>query len=173
MNLGMARANLADAPGPARDAIAAAHDEATQALAELREFVRGLHPAVLNDRGLDAALSGIVARAPLPVRLRVDVAARCAPSIEAIAYFVVSEALTNVSRHARASRAEVTVRRTGDRLRLVVADDGRGFDPAAAAADGSGLRGLAQRVAAVDGTLAIDSAAGGPTTITVELPCES
>jgi signal transduction histidine kinase len=103
----------------------------------------------------------------------VDVAARCAPSIEAIAYFVVSEALTNVSRHARASRAEVTVRRTGDRLRVVVADDGRGFDPAAAAVDGSGLRGLAQRVAAVDGKLAIDSAAGGPTTITVELPCES
>jgi signal transduction histidine kinase len=174
LNLGMARANLADAPGPARDAIEAAHEEATQALAELREFVRGLHPAVLNDRGLDAALSGIVARAPLPVRLHVDAASRCAPSIEAIAYFVVSEALTNVAKHAHAGRAEVTVRRTGDRLRVVVADDGRGFDPGGAAArQGSGLRGLAQRVAAVDGTLRIDSTAGGPTTISVELPCES
>jgi len=128
---------------------------------------------VLNDRGLDAALSGIVARAPLPVRLHVDAAVRCAPSIEAIAYFVVSEALTNVAKHAHAGRAEVTVRRAGDRLRVVVADDGRGFDPAVAAPDGSGLRGLAQRVAAVDGTLTIDSAAGGPTTISVELPCES
>jgi signal transduction histidine kinase len=172
MNLGMARANLTDLPGPAREAIEQAHDEATQALAELRQFVRGLHPAVLDDRGLDAALSGIVARAPLPVRLTVDVPRRCSPSIEAIAYFVVSEALANTAKHAHASRAEVTVRRTGDRLRIVVTDDGRG-GAKAGGGDGSGLRGLAQRAAAVDGTLAIDSPPGGPTTITVELPCES
>ncbi len=170
MHLGMARATLTDASEPARRAIAEAHDEAVQALAELREFVRGLHPAVLNDRGLDAALSGIAARAPLPVRLRVDLTPRCSPSIEAVAYFVVSESLTNVARHARAQRAEVTVERSGDRLRIVVSDDGVG---GASPDGGSGLRGLAQRAAAVDGTMTVDSPPGGPTRITVELPCES
>ena len=171
MRLGMARATLTEADEPARQAIAEAHDEAVQALAELREFVRGLHPAVLDDRGLDAALSGIAARAPVPVRLRVDVAPRCSPTIEAVAYFVVSETLTNVARHSGASRAEVTVERHGGRLRIVVADDGRGG--ASASGDGSGLRGLAQRAAAVDGALTVDSPSGGPTAITVELPCES
>ena len=126
MHLGMARASLTDAPEPVRQVIEQAHDEATEALAELRQLVRGLHPAVLDDRGLDAALSGIAANAPLPVRLRVDVATRCAPGVEAVAYFVVSEALTNVAKHAGASHAEVTVDRTGDRLRIVVTDDGRG-----------------------------------------------
>jgi signal transduction histidine kinase len=176
MHLGMARETLTDAPEPARQAIDQAHHQATQALAELREVVRGLHPAVLDDRGLDAALSGIAARAPVPVRLRVDVAARCAPSIEAIAYFVVSEALTNVAKHASAGHAEVTVRRSGDRLRIVVTDDGQGgAAPGVGQGDGggSGLRGLAQRAAAVDGTLTIHSPPGGPTAITVELPCGS
>ncbi|GAA4975128.1 sensor domain-containing protein [Actinoplanes utahensis] len=171
MNLGMARAGLAGTPGPAMRAIEDAHDEAVQALAELREFVRGLHPAVLDDRGLDAALSGVAARAPLPVRLLVDVPARCSPVIEAIAYFVVSEALTNVSRHAGATHAEVTVVRAADRLRVVVTDDGRGG--ATTGGDGTGLLGLAQRAASVDGTFALHSPAGGPTTITVELPCAS
>jgi signal transduction histidine kinase len=174
MNLGIARATLTDVPEPARRAIEEAHDEATQALAELREFVRGLHPAVLNDRGLDAALSGIAARSPVPVRLRVDVDRRCSPTIEAIAYFVVSEALTNIAKHAGASRAEVTVLRAGDTLRVTVGDDGRGGAAARSdSPDSTGLRGLAQRAAAVDGTLRIDSPPGGPTRITVELPCES
>jgi signal transduction histidine kinase len=171
MNLGMARAALGDDVPPAtRKVIEQAHDDAVAALAGLRELVRGLHPAVLNDRGLDAALSGIVARAPLPVRLRIDVAPRCAPSIEAIAYFTVSEALSNIARHAGATRAEVTLERAGGRLRVVVTDDGRGG--ASADGDGTGLRGLAQRAAAVDGSLHVHSPPGGPTTITAELPCE-
>jgi signal transduction histidine kinase len=173
MNLGMARAAYGgddDVPREIRDVIAAAHDEATAALAELRDFVRGLHPAVLDDRGLDAALSGIVARTPLPVRLRVDVAQRCSPSIEAIAYFTVSEALTNVVKHAKATRAEVTVTGAGGRLSIVVTDDGRGG--ASADGAGTGLRGLAQRAESVDGSLTVVSPPGGPTTVTVYLPCE-
>jgi signal transduction histidine kinase len=176
MNLGLARARLTDVPEPARQAIVDAHEEAKQALVELRDLVRGLHPAVLNDRGLDAALSGIATRSPVPVRLRVDVAARCAPTIEAVAYFVVSEALTNVAKHAAATEAEVVVARAGNRLRLVVTDDGRGGAPTTGGAPtsgGGGLLGLAQRVAAVDGTLTITSPVGGPTRITAELPCGS
>src|SRR6185437_4105578 len=139
--------------------IAAAHDEAVLALTELREFIRGLHPAVLSDRGLDAALSGLAARAPLPVRLRVDVAKPASPAVEAVAYFIVSEAITNVVKHAQAARAEVTVTRVGDVLRIAVTDDGRG---GASPGEGTGLRGLEQRAAAVDGTLGIDSPPGGP-----------
>ena len=172
MNLGMARERFEGEAEPVRQAIAAAHEEAILALSELREFIRGLHPAVLSDRGLNAALSGLVARAPLPVRLRVDVPRPAAPGVEAVAYFIVSEALTNVVKHAQATSAEVTVTRAGDLLRVVVSDDGTGA-AASGSASGTGLRGLAQRAAAVDGTLHIDSPPGGPTVITAELPCES
>ncbi len=176
LNLGMARAALPAESGPAGRVIEAAHDEAVLALAELRDFVRGLHPAVLNDRGLDAALSGIAARAPLPVRLQVDVTPRCPASVEAVAYFLVSDALTNVAKHAQASRAHVTVMRVGDMVRVVVRDDGWGgaaIPGAAPGADGAGtgLLGLRQRAASVHGTLIVDSPAGGPTTITAVLPC--
>jgi signal transduction histidine kinase len=167
MNLGVARSAMAD--GPNRDLVAATHAEAVAALTELREFVRGLHPAVLNDRGLDAAVSGVAARAPVPVRVTVDVEPRCSATIEAIAYFTVSEALTNVAKHAAASAAEVTLRRTGGRLTITVADDGRG---GARVDSAGGLSGLAQRAAAVDGTMSVQSPAGGPTTVTVELPCD-
>ncbi|GIJ46228.1 hypothetical protein Val02_31140 [Virgisporangium aliadipatigenens] len=168
MTLGLLRTEVPD--GPARDLVEQAHRQAKATLAELRDFVRGLHPAVLNDRGLDAALSGLVAGAPQPVQLRVDVARRCPPVIEAIAYFVVSEALTNVARHARAERVEVAVVRDADRLRLTVIDDGVG---GAADRPGGGLRGLAQRVGSVDGALRIESPTGGPTLVEVELPCGS
>jgi signal transduction histidine kinase len=172
MNLGMARERFESESEPVRQALAAAHDEALLALTEVREFIRGLHPAVLSDRGLDAALSGLAARAPLPVRLRVDVPKPASPGVEAVAYFIVSEAITNVVKHARATQATVTVTRAGDILRVAVTDDGRG-GAVPAAGDGTGLRGLTQRAAAVDGTLSIDSPPGGPTTITAELPCES
>jgi signal transduction histidine kinase len=182
MNLGMARARFTDAPAPALRAIADAHEEALLALSEMREFIRGLHPAVLNDRGLDAALSGLAARAPLPVRLRVEVPRPVSPSVEAVAYFIVSEALTNVAKHAQATHAEVTVRRGADKLRVVVTDNGSGGAVPSGSDDarggsgdagGSGLKGLAQRAASVDGTLTIDSPPGGPTVISAELPCES
>lgn len=169
VNLGLARATLTDLPDDARTAIDEAHREAKEAIAELNDLVRGLHPAVLEDRGLDAALSGLAARVPLPVGLRVDIGERAAPVVESVAYFVVSEALTNVTRHARATRAEVTVERIGKVLRVNVTDDGSGGADASA---GSGLNGLAKRVGSVDGRFRVSSPAGGPTTLTAELPCE-
>ncbi|WP_305783568.1 sensor histidine kinase [Symbioplanes lichenis] len=168
LKLGLTRAALP--AGPARDSVGEAHAQAKAALAELRDLVRGLHPAVLTDRGLDAALSGLVARQPHPVDLRVDVARRCPPEIEAIAYFVVAEALTNVTRHARATRVEVAVVRARDMLRLTVLDDGAG---GATDRPGGGLRGLAQRAGSVDGRLRIESPPGGPTLVEVVLPCGS
>ena len=167
MRLGMARAEQPDA-AQAHQVIAEAHEEAKAALAELRHLVRGLHPAVLEDRGLDAALSGVAARLPIPVRLTVDVPRRPPPTIEAVAYFVVSEGLTNIAKHAQASQAEVFVQRANDRLHIIVSDDGvGGADPA----HGTGLAGLAKRAASVDGTFEIASPPGGPTLLTVDLPC--
>jgi signal transduction histidine kinase len=167
MNLGMAKAQT-ETVEEAHEAIAEAHEEAKAALAELRNLVRGLHPPVLEDRGLDAALSGVAARMPIPVRLTVNVPRRPPPTIEAVAYFVVSEGLTNITKHARASQAEVFVQQDGDRLHIIVTDDGvGGADPAR----GTGLAGLARRAESVDGTMEIASPPGGPTLLTVDLPC--
>ncbi|MFI6155951.1 histidine kinase [Kitasatospora sp. NPDC051170] len=168
MNLGLARRTLKDAPPEVMQVIEDAHAEAQAAIDELRDLVRGLHPAVLEDRGLDAALSGIAARAPLPVRLDVELAERIAPTVEAVAYFTVSEALTNVAKHARAASVDVSVRTDAGRLHLVISDDGVG---GADASRGTGLTGLRKRAASVDGTLSVVSPLGGPTTISVELPC--
>jgi signal transduction histidine kinase len=170
MNLGLARATLADELSePARQALREAHEEAKEALTELRELVRGLHPVVLQDRGLDAALSGIAARSPVPVRLTVDVARRVSSTVEAVGYFIVSEALANVNKHARATVVQVDVRLDGTMLRITVTDDGIG---GADASRGTGLTGLAQRAASVDGSFGISSPLGGPTTIKVNLSCE-
>jgi signal transduction histidine kinase len=168
MNIGLARETLTGVPDDAMEVIAEAHREAKEALIELRNVVRGLHPAVLDDRGLDAALSGIAARAPLPVRLQVDVPERPSPTVEAVAYFVASEALTNAVRHAGAAQVRIVATRDGDVLRMTITDDGIG---GAEPARGTGLTGLRQRVGSVDGTFRITSPAGGPTVITVELPC--
>ena len=167
MNLGMARAQTATVE-EAHEAITEAHEEAKAALAELRNLIRGLHPPVLEDRGLDAALSGVAARMPIPVRLTVNVPRRPPPTIEAVAYFVVSEGLTNITKHARATQADVFVQQDGDRLHIIVTDDGGGgADPAR----GTGLAGPARRAESVDGILEIASPPGGPTLLTVDLPC--
>ncbi|HTE73370.1 MAG TPA: sensor histidine kinase [Actinomycetes bacterium] len=170
MNLGRARAKFEDDPQGARELVDQAHQDAKDSITELRNVIRGVHPAVLTDRGLDAALSSVAARSPVPVRLDVDVPQRPSPTAEAVAYFVVSEALTNVARHARARHVDVHVEREGDRLLLSVADDGVG---GAAERPGSGLAGLRDRVQAVDGTFHLTSPPGGGTTMTVEVPCGS
>jgi signal transduction histidine kinase len=169
MNLGRARSRYDDDPAAARALLDEAHSEAKQALVELRNLARGIHPAVLTDRGLDAALSGLAGRSPIPVTVEVDVGTRPSRTIEAIAYFVVAEALTNVAKHSRANRAWVVVRRLDGELRIIITDNGvGGADPT-----GGGLAGLADRVSGVDGRLLVHSPAGGPTLITVELPCAS
>ena len=128
-----------------------------------------MHPPVLSDRGLDAAISGLAALSPVPVTVRASLPDRPAASAEAIAYFVVAEALTNVAKHARATQADVVISRHGDVLRVVIRDDGiGGADP-----HGEGLAGLADRLAGVDGQLSVRSPAGGPTVIEAELPCGS
>lgn len=170
LDLGMAREKLATDPDAARSLLEGAHGEAKLAITELRDLARGIHPAVLTDRGLGAALASVAARSPVPVALEVEIATRPPAAVEGIAYFVVSEALANVAKHANATSARVTVTRSGPRLVLEVTDDGDGgADPA----KGTGLTGLADRVAAVDGWMHVTSPAGGPTTLTVELPCES
>ncbi|MFE7512000.1 sensor histidine kinase [Streptomyces sp. NPDC057540] len=172
MDLGLAKEKLARDPQAAAVLVDEAHGEVKLALQELRDLARGIHPAVLTDRGLDAALSAVASRCAVPVSVDVDLPARPVPAIEGIAYFTVSELLQNVSRHARARRAWVDVWRTGDRLMLQVRDDGVGGAGVSGGGSGggSGLAGLSERVGAVDGVLAVDSPAGGPTTVTVELP---
>nr|WP_262387156.1 sensor histidine kinase [Streptomyces sp. TRM49041] len=167
MDLGLAREKATEDPEAAARMVEEAHGEVKLALQELRDLARGIHPAVLTDRGLDAALSAVASRCTVPVTVDVDLPNRPAPAIEGIAYFTVSELLQNVSKHARARHATVDVWRTGDRLLLQVADDGHGgADPAG----GTGLAGLAERLDAVDGILAVHSPAGGPTTVSAELP---
>ncbi|HVL06545.1 MAG TPA: sensor histidine kinase [Acidimicrobiales bacterium] len=167
MDLGQAREKLDSNPGEAARLVAGAHEEAKRALSDLRDLVRGIHPAILEDRGLDAALSAVVARCPVPVNLSVELAARPPAAVESTAYFVVSEALVNVARHSRATRATVSIVGSADRLVVEVADNGvGGADPAR----GTGLDGLRERVEAVGGRLQLLSPGGGPTTMLVELP---
>ncbi|MEU7100011.1 sensor domain-containing protein [Streptomyces longwoodensis] len=167
MDLGLAKEKLREDPQEAARMVDEAHGEVKTALQELRDLARGIHPAVLTDRGLDAALSSVASRCTVPVRVEVDLAERPAPAIEGIAYFTVSELLQNVSKHSGARGASVEVWRAGDRLMVQVVDDGAG---GADAAKGSGLAGLAGRLDAVDGILVVDSPAGGPTRVTAELP---
>jgi signal transduction histidine kinase len=169
MELGRAKAKFADDVDAAKDLVDQAHAEAKAALTELRDLVRGVHPPVLTDRGLDAALSGLAARCPVHTDVSVEMPVRPKGSVEAVAYFVVAEALTNVAKHSRATHANVVVEGHGypGTLSIVISDDGiGGADPA-----GAGLAGLAGRVAGVDGTLTVESPSGGPTIISAVLPC--
>ncbi|WP_125777863.1 sensor histidine kinase [Antribacter gilvus] len=176
VELGSARRRATADPEAASAALEHAHREIKETLAELRDLVRGIHPAVLADRGLDAALSSLAARSPVPVRVDVPDPAsltQAGPTAQAAAYFVVAEALTNVAKHADARTAGVRAEIVpGDpcHLRVVVSDDGRGGADLAA---GSGLVGLRGRVAALDGTFHLDSPTGAGTRLTVEVPCAS
>ncbi|WP_205614148.1 sensor histidine kinase [Streptomyces dangxiongensis] len=167
MGLGLAKEKLLEDPDTAASMVAEAHGEVKLALQELRDLARGIHPAVLTDRGLDAALSSVASRCTVPVTVTVDLPARPAPAIEGIAYFTVSELLQNISKHSRARTASVDVWRADDRLLVQVRDDGRG---GARLDAGSGMRGLADRLGAVDGLFVVDSPDGGPTVVTAELP---
>ena len=169
MELGRAQAKFTDDPEGARKLVDQAHAQAKEALTELRNLVRGVHPPVLTERGLDAALSGLAALCPVPVDMHVDVPVRPKSAVEAVAYFVVAEALTNVAKHSRASHAKVVVEGHGypGTLTVMISDDGIG----GANAHGPGLSGLADRVSGVDGRLSVESPTGGPTIIAAELPC--
>ncbi|MBZ6104348.1 sensor domain-containing protein [Streptomyces olivaceus] len=166
--LGAARRMAARDPAGADELLERAQSAAEQALAELRSVARGILPPVLADRGLAGALSGLAADSGVPCRVEADVPERCAASVEATAYFVVAEALTNIAKHSGAGRASVTARARGGRLRLRIEDDGRG---GADEDGGSGLTGIRRRVAALDGTLRLTSPPGGPTALEVDLPC--
>jgi signal transduction histidine kinase len=170
MDLGRAKDKMDSDPDRAKELVTEAHEEAKRAITDVRDLARGIHPAVLTDRGLDAALSALAARSSVPVTMRVDVAVRPPASVEAAAYFVVSEALANVAKHSRAKAATVTVRRSDDLLTIQVQDDGVG---GASVVGGSGLAGLRDRVQALDGELHLLSPQGGPTVLMAEIPCAS
>ncbi|MFJ9245549.1 sensor histidine kinase [Streptomyces sp. NPDC101776] len=167
LTLGLAR--LDAPPGPLSDQLAKAHEEAGQALAELRELIHGIHPKVLTDYGLQAAVSDAADRCVVPVDVDLELPGRPTRAVESAAYFVVCEALANVARHSGADGARVSGGHRDGRLFLEVRDDGRGgADPSV----GSGLTGLADRVSVLDGRLALTSPPGGPTLLRVEFPCQ-
>jgi signal transduction histidine kinase len=168
--LGAVRRAVDRNPAVAHAALDRAQDAAEEALSELRAVARSILPPVLADRGLAGALAGLASSCGVPCEVVVDVPGRCAASVEATAYFVVAEALSNVTKHSGATSAVVEVVRVGDRLLLRIGDDGRG---GADERGGSGLTGIRRRIEAYDGRFSLDSPAGGPTTMRVELPCGS
>lgn len=167
LDLGMAVTHLDDDPGTARELIESARHKVQGSIGELRQLGRGLHPAILEDRGIDAALSAIVSGAPIPISVQVDPNLELSTDVAETVYFVANEALANVLKHARANVASIHVSRVADNVRITVHDDGiGGADPA----HGTGLAGIRARVNAVDGTLIVTSPEGGPTTVIAELP---
>jgi signal transduction histidine kinase len=168
LDLRLARSRLPDDPKAAALQLDEAQAELARATEELRELARGIHPAVLSDRGLKAAIDALAARAPLPVEIEATLNGRLPAPVESAAYFVVAEALTNVVRHAGADHAEVEIKGVNGRLLVEVRDDGRG----GADDGGSGLRGLADRIAALNGRLDLDSPAGKGTVVRARIPIE-
>ena len=167
LDLRMVDVMLEKDPAAARERLVAAQDQLTAGLAELRELARGIHPAILTERGLGPALEGLLARAPVPVEITDMPRERLAAPVEAAAYYVVAEAITNVAKYAQASSVTVSIRRSNGHATIVVADDGvGGADPAL----GTGLRGLADRLEALDGRLEVESPAVGGTCISAEIP---
>jgi signal transduction histidine kinase len=167
LNLRLARMSVTDGTDTAA-LLDGSIDELGKSLKELRDLARGIHPAVLSERGLEPAVRDLAARAPVPVDIVGDAAGRLPAAVETAAYFVVSEALTNVSKYAHARHATVRVERVDGQLLVEVSDDGVG---GASAGDGSGLRGLADRVAALSGTLELSSPPGQGTRLRAQLPC--
>jgi len=169
MTLDAAAQLVDDNPGAARALLLEARDNSAKALSDLRNLVRGIHPPVLADRGLAEAIRALALDTPQRVHLASDLTGRPPAPVESAAYFAVSELLANVSKHAQASQTWVDIRYADGMLRIGVTDDGRG---GAVAANGTGLRGIERRLAAFDGVLAISSPPGGPTAVTMEIPCE-
>jgi signal transduction histidine kinase len=168
MRLGVAEKTL-PASDPATELVREAREGAEQAMGELRDVIRTMYPPILADRGLSGALTALGARCPVPVGVEVGDLPRIPPAVEAAAYFVVAESLTNIAKHSDATRASVRVSWDGA-LMIMVADNGfGGVDESR----GTGVLGMRRRVAALDGTLTVDSPSGGPTVISVEVPCAS
>jgi signal transduction histidine kinase len=170
LNLGLAKSRLGTDPEGARALLDRAHDDAKRATEDLRNLVRGIHPSVLDERGLDAAFSALAASSVVPVQIDVHLDQRPPRQAEGIAYFVVAEAITNINKHAQARRATVTVTEIEGALRVLVQDDGRG---GARPEPTGGLAGLETRIAGVDGTFSITSPLGGPTFVEARIPCGS
>jgi signal transduction histidine kinase len=169
MSLGMAEETVTRDPAAARELLAEARAASTQALAELRDLVRGIHPPVLADRGLDGAIHALVLVHTLSTDVEIDIPGRLSAPVESAAYFAVAEMLTNVAKHAGANKAWIRLTYESGRLNILVGDDGKG---GADAAGGTGLRGIERRLAAFDGTLVVSSPLGGPTVVVMHLPCE-
>ncbi|MGI8867842.1 MAG: sensor histidine kinase [Mycobacteriales bacterium] len=169
MSLGLADQMMERDPVKARELLAEARSTSSQALQELRDIVRGIHPPVLADRGLDGAVRALALANPLPTRADIDIPVRLVAPVESAAYFAIAEAMTNVIKHTDATTCWVDAKYAHEALTMTVSDDGSGgADPA----KGSGLAGIERRLAAFDGTLMVSSPAGGPTVVAMHLPCE-
>jgi signal transduction histidine kinase len=168
MDLGMAEERFDRDPESARELVGEAREEAKRALAELRDLARGMRPSLLAERGLGPAIVALAARSPVPATATVDVPGKLPPAVETAAWFVVSEALANTAKHSGAAHAALWLTQRDGRLQVEVVDDGTG----GADRSGTGLHGLAQRVAALDGSLEVHSPPGGPTVVRAVLPCE-